>query len=98
VNPVKEEGKKGQSARIHRSRRAITMRREMNILAMAKGKERYIFLYDDKSYETLFRTLDKFADDPELSFCCGDAALLSRKARESRDRATGLDRSLDQLV
>jgi hypothetical protein len=88
--------KKGQNARIHRSWRAIAMRREMNILAMAKGAERYIFLYDDQSYATLIHTLDKFADDPELSFCSGDAVLLSRKARESRDRALGLDRSLDR--
>jgi hypothetical protein len=72
------------------------MRREMNILAMAKGSERYIFLYDDQSYERLIDVLDKFADDPNLSFCSGDAELLSRKARESRDRATGLDQSLDR--
>ena len=71
------------------------MRREMNILAMAKGSERYIFLYDDQSYEALIDVLDKFADHPELSFGSGDAALLSRKARESRDRASGRDQSLD---
>jgi hypothetical protein len=72
------------------------MRREMNILAMAKGTERYIFLYDDQSYEMLIDVLEKFADDPNLSFCSGDAALLGRKARESRDRTSGLGRSLDR--
>jgi hypothetical protein len=74
------------------------MRREMNILAMAKGPERYIFLYDDQSYELLIHHLDRFAADPELSFCTGDAALLSRKARESRDRSPGTDRSLDRKL
>jgi hypothetical protein len=70
------------------------MRRDMNILAMAKGPERYIFLYDDQSFETLISTLDKFADDPTLNFCSGDAALLSRKARESRERMS--QRSLNR--
>ena len=74
------------------------MRREMNILAMAKGNERYIFLYDDQSYDTLMQVLDKFAEDPELSFCSDDAVILSRKARESRERARGLDRSMDRNV
>ena len=39
------------------------MRREMNILAMAKGKERYIFLYDDQSYDALIDVFDRFADN-----------------------------------
>jgi hypothetical protein len=72
------------------------MRREMNILAMAKGSERYIFLYDDQSYDTLIDVLAKYADHPDLSFCSGDAALLGRKAREARDRTSGLGRSLDR--
>jgi hypothetical protein len=63
------------------------MRREMNILAMAKGPERYIFLYDDQSYDSLIATLARFADNPQLNFSSGDAVLLCRKARESRDRA-----------
>jgi hypothetical protein len=64
------------------------MRREMNILAMAKGPERYIFLYDDQSYQTLIDVMAKFAHDPNLSFCSDDAAVLCRKAMESKDRST----------
>ena len=65
------------------------MRREMNILAMAKGRERYVFLYDDQSYDMLIDLFDKYADNPELNFSTADASLLSQKARESRAR-TGL--------
>jgi hypothetical protein len=63
------------------------MRREMNILAMAKGPERYVFLYDDQSYETLIDLFDKYAENPELNFSSADASLLGRKAQESHGRA-----------
>lgn len=62
------------------------MRREMNILAMAKGPERYVFLYDDQSYDTLIDLFDKYAENPDLNFSTADASLLSQKARESRVR------------
>ncbi len=66
------------------------MRREMNILAMAKGKERYVFLYDDQSYDTLLDLFDRYAENPDLSFSSVDAELLGQKARESHDRTSGL--------
>ena len=59
------------------------MRREMNVMAMAKGGERYVFLYDDQSYDALIRVFGKFAQSPELNFSVADAALLGRKVRES---------------
>ena len=65
------------------------MRREMNILAMAKGPDRYIFLYDDQSYEALIHLLDQYAANPNLNFSCADASLLGQKARESQSRVTG---------
>jgi len=67
------------------------MRREMNILAMAKGTDRYVFLYDDTSHDSLFQVFDRFAADPNLNFSVADATLLSQKARESRARTTALD-------
>lgn len=54
----------------------------INVLALIKGPERYIFLYgDDYRVETL-RTLGRFAADPELSFSWYDASILSKKIRE----------------
>lgn len=63
------------------------MRFEMNILAMARGKERYVFLYDDESHDELLRVLDRFADDDRLNFSSADAAVLTEKIRDSADRA-----------
>ncbi len=53
----------------------------MNVLALVKGSERYVFLYDDESLRPLLSTLGRFAADPDLSFTWYDAAILSQKAR-----------------
>ncbi len=56
----------------------------MNVLALVKDSERYIFLYDDKSTEQTLQTFGRFASDKELSFTWYDAALLSQKVRRLR--------------
>lgn len=57
----------------------------MNVLALVKGSERYVFLYDDDSLRPLLQTLGRYAADPELSFTWYDAAILSQKVRRIRD-------------
>jgi hypothetical protein len=57
------------------------MQRGMNVLALVKDSERYVFLYDDESTPELLRTLGKFAADKELTFSWYDAAVLSQKVR-----------------
>lgn len=60
---------------------------DINILALVKGSERYIFLYDDARAADMLRTLGHFASNPELSFTWHDAALLnSRHGEERRKR------------
>ncbi|MDD3468932.1 MAG: hypothetical protein PHE53_02990 [Thermoguttaceae bacterium] len=61
------------------------MNQEINVLALVKGKERYIFLFDDDSRNRtqLFRTLRRFASCSDLSFTWYDAATLSQKLRQS---------------
>ena len=59
------------------------MRCEMNIVAMAKGGERYVFLYDDENQETLLDVFDRFAENSELNFSAKDADLLKRKVLDS---------------
>ena len=54
---------------------------EINVLALVKGEERYIFLYDDDNRSETLRTLGRFASNPELSFSWYDAAVLSQKIR-----------------
>ncbi len=58
------------------------MRRELNVLALIKGEERYVFVYDDASRPALIDTLRQWAADPELSFSWFDAAVLTEKARQ----------------
>jgi hypothetical protein len=55
--------------------------RELNILALIKGQERYIFVYDDDSRSELLDAFRDQAADPRLSFNWFDAAVLTDKAR-----------------
>lgn len=57
---------------------------EVNVLALVKGTERYVFLYDDAHRADTLRTLGRYASDPSLSFTWYDAALLAQKVREGR--------------
>ena len=58
------------------------MSQDINVLALVKGSERYVFLYDDASRAETLRTLGRFASNPELSFTWYDAAVLSQKIRQ----------------
>lgn len=59
------------------------MTQDINVVALVKGEERYIFLYDDTQRAETLRTLGRFASDPELSFSWYDAAVLSQKVRRT---------------
>jgi hypothetical protein len=58
------------------------MSQDINVLALVKGSERYVFLYDDASRAETLRVLGRFASNPELSFTWYDAAVLSQKIRQ----------------
>ena len=58
------------------------MRRELNVLALIKGNERYVFVYDDRSRELLLEAFRAQAANPELSLNWFDAAVLTQKAHE----------------
>lgn len=53
-----------------------------NVLALIKGTERYVFVYDDDSRPALLEAFQSIAADPELTFTWHDAAVLTEKARE----------------
>ncbi len=59
---------------------------EMNMLALVKGEEKYVFLFNDKNRSTALRQLGKYASDPDLSFTWYDAAVLSQKIRATTDQ------------
>jgi hypothetical protein len=56
---------------------------DINVLALVKGEERYIFLFDDERRPEALRTLGRFASNPELSFSWYDAAVLSQRIRHA---------------
>jgi len=70
------------------------MQRSVNVIALVKNSERYVFLYDEDDDATLMETLGRFAADPELSFTWYDAAVLSQRVRRMRLEAEA--EALDQ--
>lgn len=63
------------------------MQKEINVLALVKGEERYVFLYDDTSRAETLRTLGRYASNGDLSFSWYDAAVLSQKVRQQFEKA-----------
>ncbi len=59
------------------------MDKEINVLVMVKGEERFVFLYEDERRAETLRMLGKFAADPEINFTWYDAAVLSQKIRQA---------------
>lgn len=59
---------------------------DINVLALVKGNERYIFLYEDSQQSEVLRTLGRYASNPDLSFSWYDAAVLAKKIRTEARR------------
>lgn len=59
---------------------------DIQTLALIKGNEKYVFLYDDATRGEVLRTLGRFASDPGLSFTWYDAAELSKTVRKRAKR------------
>jgi hypothetical protein len=58
------------------------VRREFNVLALVKGAERYVYVYDDDSRRPLLDAFQEQAADPQLSLNWFDAAVLAQKVRD----------------
>lgn len=63
------------------------MNQEVNVLAIVKGKERYVFMYNEKNREEVLRTFARYASDPELSFSWYDAAVLTQRVQREHRQA-----------
>jgi hypothetical protein len=73
---------------IERTARSVgeaAVKNDVTILALVKGQERYVFLFDDAHRTEMLRTLGRFAADPELSFTWSDAVNLSEKVKQASD-------------
>ena len=69
-----------------------SVNQDINVLALVKGDERYVFLYNDANRAETLRTLGRFASNPELSFTWYDAAVLSQKIRQESHKYSSASR------
>ena len=58
------------------------MSKHINVLALVKGDEKYIFLFNEKNRKKTLRQLGRFASNQDLSFTWYDAAVMSQKVRK----------------
>ena len=58
------------------------MSNNINVLALVKGEEKYIFLFNDENRKTTLRQLGRYASNPDLSFTWYDATVMSQKVRK----------------
>lgn len=66
---------------------------DINVLALVKGKERYIFLYSDGNRSKALRVLGRYASNKDLSFSWYDAAVLSQKIRRQQEESASTESS-----
>ena len=64
----------------------------LNVIALVKGSERYVFLFRDVRRADTLRTIGRFASNPDLSFTWYDAAVLSQKIRQESKKHTSGNR------
>ncbi|MBM3979100.1 MAG: hypothetical protein FJ304_02225 [Planctomycetes bacterium] len=57
------------------------MTQELNVLALIKGEERFIFVYDDDSTDVLIDDIRDKAADPAVALNWFDAAVLTERVR-----------------
>ncbi len=60
---------------------------DLNVLALFKGAERFIFVYDDASREDLLTAVRNSAADPVSTLNWYDAAVLTERARLQFEQA-----------
>ena len=79
-------------------RRRLEVSDDINVLALVKGEERYIFLYNDSNRSETLRLLGRYASNPELSFSWYDAAVLSQKIRRQASEADPIQSRLTSFT
>ena len=63
------------------------MHHELSVLALIRGRERYVYVYDDASREDLVEAIRAQAADPAVSLSWYDAAVLVERARQQTQEA-----------
>jgi hypothetical protein len=67
------------------AQRGYRVTRELNVLALFKGVERYIFVYDEESSEALIDDIRHKAADPSIPINWFDAAVLTERIRNREE-------------
>lgn len=67
------------------------MKTDVNVLALVRGDQKYIFFYGEGQRAELERTLGRWAANPDLQFNWFDAAQLTARAREQAREAARTD-------
>jgi len=62
--------------------RGNSVRRDLCVLALIKGNERYVYVYDDPGRGGLIDAFRDDAADPQLTLSWLDVAALTAKVRE----------------
>ena len=65
------------------------MAHEVNVLALLKGDERYVYVYDDASQNALLDAFRDHAAHPRLSLTWFDVVVLTEKAKAQFEAAAG---------
>ena len=60
---------------------------DLNVLALMKGSERFVFVYDDDSRSDLIAAIRDKAADPDVTMNWFDAAVLTERAKQQATRA-----------
>lgn len=58
------------------------MTQDLNVLALFKGAERFIFVFDDDSRDELLAVIRNAAADPAVALNWFDAAVLTERAKQ----------------
>jgi hypothetical protein len=62
---------------------------ELSVLALIRGKERFVYVYDDESRDELIEAIRAQAASPAVSLSWYDAAVLTERARrQAQDAGT----------
>lgn len=67
------------------------MSKDMYVLALAKGVERYVFVFHSEYRAEVIRILARFASNPELNFSWYDAAVLTQRVRQGNPKSDSRD-------
>ena len=70
------------------------MPESVNVVALVKDGERFVFLFDSESAAELLQTFGQYASDPEMNFTWYDAAVLSQRVRRIQAEANSVSRAI----